>query len=89
VNVLALYSSNVFCNSSEDKTFQNSPDSVDDPSNNLRPLFLSWGIGLMNVLFAFPAYYLIDRKGRRWLLLTALPFVGEEVTLQVRSPLTS
>ncbi|KJX99173.1 MFS sugar transporter like protein [Zymoseptoria brevis] len=76
VNVLALYSSNVFCKSAKDDTSQSSLESENDPSSNLRPLFLSWGIGLMNVLFAFPAYYLIDRKGRRWLLLTALPFMA-------------
>lgn len=74
--MLALYSSNVFCKSAKDDTLQSSLESENDPASNFRPLFLSWGIGLMNVLFAFPAYYLIDRKGRRWLLLTALPFVG-------------
>ncbi|KAF7185031.1 putative polyol transporter 6 [Pseudocercospora fuligena] len=70
VNVLALYSSNLFC------------DSGSERSNNvnagafLTPLFLSWGVGLINFLFAFPAYWLIDRRGRRWLLLIALPFMA-------------
>lgn len=35
----------------------------------LRPLFLSWGIGLANFIFAFPAYWLIDSRGRRWYAL--------------------
>ena len=39
-------------------------------------MFLSWGIGLTNFVFAFPAYYLIDRKGRRWLMLVTLPFLA-------------
>lgn len=39
------------------------------------PLLMSWGLGLTNFLFAFPAYWLIDRRGRRWLLTTTLPFL--------------
>jgi hypothetical protein len=39
-----------------------------DPTNNtshsLNPLWYSWGFGLTNFLFAFPAYPLIDRKGK-------------------------
>lgn len=69
VNVLALYSSNIFCDSGE-----NLNGDLANP-NYLEPLFLSWGIGLTNFLFAFPAYWLIDKRGRRWLLLVALPFV--------------
>ena len=34
------------------------------------------GIGLTNFIFAFPAYYLIDKRGRRWLLLVTLPFLA-------------
>ncbi|CAK3840713.1 Arabinose-proton symporter [Lecanosticta acicola] len=41
----------------------------------LGPLLMSWGIGLTNFLFAFPAYWLIDRKGRRWLLMVTMPFL--------------
>lgn len=40
------------------------------------PLYLTWGIGLLNFLFAFPAYWLIESRGRRWLLLTTLPFLA-------------
>ncbi|KAK4507915.1 hypothetical protein PRZ48_001650 [Zasmidium cellare] len=70
VNVLALYSSNIFCESGEHLN-----GDLADP-NYLEPLFLSWGIGLTNFLFAFPAYWLIDKRGRRWLLLVALPFMA-------------
>lgn len=70
VNVLALYSSNIFC-----EPGQSLKGDLGNP-NYLEPLFLSWGIGLTNFLFAFPAYWLIDKRGRRWLLLVALPFVS-------------
>lgn len=70
VNVLAFYSSTFFCDAG-------SPEgSTADHPTYLKPLFLSWGIGLSNFLFAFPAYYLIDKRGRRWLLLVALPFLA-------------
>ena len=36
-------------------------------------LWLSWGIGLANFLFTFPAYCLIDKHGRRFLLLVTCP----------------
>lgn len=65
VNVLAFYSSTFFCGAGD----------KNDPTH-LKPLFLSWGIGLTNFLFAFPAYYLIDRRGRRWLLLVTLPILA-------------
>ena len=31
---------------------------------------------MANFVFTFPAYWLIDRKGRRWLLLVTLPFMA-------------
>ena len=31
---------------------------------------------MTNFLFAFPAYYLIDRKGRRYLLLATFPLMA-------------
>lgn len=70
INVLAFYSTTFFCSAgtNEDGT-GNTTDETD-----LAPLFLSWGLGLANVVFAIPAYYLIDPKGRRWLLLVTLPF---------------
>ncbi len=36
-------------------------------------LWLSWGIGLANFIFTFPAYYMIDKRGRRFLLLVTYP----------------
>ena len=70
VNVLAFYSSTLFCDASNPPKINKA-----DPSY-LKPLFLSWGIGLSNFVFAFPAYWLIDLRGRRWLLLAALPFMA-------------
>lgn len=39
----------------------------------MRALWLSWGIGLANFLFTFPAYYFIDKRGRRLLLIITYP----------------
>ncbi|WPH00120.1 Hypothetical protein R9X50_00294300 [Acrodontium crateriforme] len=66
VNVLSFFSSTFFCNATS---------GLGNTSNSayVQPLFLSWGIGLANVLFSLPAYYFIDSKGRRWLLLVTLP----------------
>ncbi|KAK3724857.1 hypothetical protein LTR37_000905 [Vermiconidia calcicola] len=75
VNVLAFYSSTFFCDAGRSEPVNSELGDASDPSF-LRPLFLSWGIGLTNFIFAFPAYYLIDKKGRRWLLLVALPFLA-------------
>ena len=47
VNVLAIYSSTFFCDAGSSKNIGN--------PTYLKPLFLSWGIGLTNFLFAFPA----------------------------------
>lgn len=68
INVLIFYSSSIFHNAEG-----NACDT--DPRTLLRPLFMSWGLGLTNFLFAFPAYGLIDRFGRRWLLTTTMPFL--------------
>ena len=38
-----------------------------------KPLWLSWGLGLANFLFTFPAYWGIDKYGRRKLLLMTYP----------------
>lgn len=37
--------------------------------------WLNFGIGALNFVATFPAYFWIDRKGRRWLLLTMAPFM--------------
>ncbi|KAM3414753.1 hypothetical protein BST61_g9906 [Cercospora zeina] len=60
VNLLIFYSSTIFATTSG-ALCSDSPDLV-------RPLLMSWGIGLVNWLFAFPAYWLIDQK--------ALSYVG-------------
>ena len=69
VNVLSFYSSTLFCDASNAASGQESKD-------DLTPLWLSWGIGLANFVFAFPAYRFIDSRGRRWLLLVTLPFLA-------------
>lgn len=37
---------------------------------------MSWGLGLVNFLFTIPAYWLIDSRGRRFLLLATYPFMA-------------
>lgn len=68
VNVLIFYSSSIFA-SAEGVICNPIPAKLQGP------LLMSWGIGLTNFLFAFPAYDLIDRYGRRWLLTTTMPFL--------------
>ena len=61
VNVIAYYSSNVFSQSG---------------FNEIQSLLASWGFGMLNWLFAFPAVYTIDTFGRRNLLLTTFPLMA-------------
>ena len=61
VNVIAYYSSNVFVQSGFD---------------NIQALLASFGFGLINWIFAFPAVYTIDTFGRRGLLLTTFPLMA-------------
>ncbi|KAI0683947.1 hypothetical protein BC835DRAFT_1392462 [Cytidiella melzeri] len=61
VNVIAYYSSNIFSQSG---------------FNNIQALLASFGFGLINWLFAFPAVYTIDTFGRRNLLLTTFPLMS-------------
>lgn len=69
VNVLIFYSSTLYAD-------QTGAICGDATKEDLRgPLLMSWGIGLTNFIFAFPAYWLIDRKGRRWLLMVTMPFL--------------
>ncbi|CAK5263682.1 unnamed protein product [Mycena citricolor] len=58
INIIAFYSSSVF---------------RDAGYNNLSALLASWGFGLINFLFAFPAVWTIDTFGRRNLLLCTFP----------------
>ncbi|KAF2721108.1 hypothetical protein K431DRAFT_76523 [Polychaeton citri CBS 116435] len=78
VNVLAFYSSTFFRDADAIQCPQGQRGQDGHPQSDLYlgPLFLSWGTGLVNFIFAFPAYWLIDKKGRRWLLLVTLPFLA-------------
>lgn len=58
INIIAFYSSTIFANSG---------------FNNFQALWASWGFGLINFLFAWPAIWTIDTFGRRSLLLFTFP----------------
>jgi len=58
INIIAFYSSTIFVNAGYSST---------------SALLASWGFGLVNWLFAFPAVYTIDSFGRRNLLLFTFP----------------
>jgi hypothetical protein len=62
INLLIVYSSSLFC-----RTGSATPQA---------PFWFSWGIGLTNVLFAVPTYFLIDKRGRKWLLMVTIPFLA-------------
>ncbi|GJE88506.1 sugar porter family MFS transporter [Phanerochaete sordida] len=61
VNAIADYSSNVFSESG---------------FTNRQALLASWGFGLTNWLFAFPALLTIETFGRRRLVLTSYPLMA-------------
>lgn len=61
VNVIAYYSSNIFSQAN---------------FTNIQALIASWGFGMINWLFAFPAVWTIDTFGRRNLLLTTFPLMS-------------
>jgi MFS family permease len=58
INIIAFYSSTVFSNAGASVTGS---------------LLASWGFGLINFLFAWPAVWTIDTFGRRTLLLFTFP----------------
>lgn len=58
INIIAFYSSTVF---------------VDAGATPFHALLASWGFGLVNFLFAWPAIWTIDTFGRRSLLLFTFP----------------
>ncbi|WFD25802.1 hypothetical protein MNAN1_000768 [Malassezia nana] len=62
INVIAYYSSSII------KEVGGASD--------LDSLLGSWGFGMLNFLFAIPAWYTIDTFGRRNLLLFTLPFMA-------------
>ncbi|KAH9839427.1 uncharacterized protein C8Q71DRAFT_846982 [Rhodofomes roseus] len=61
VNVIAYYSSSIFSQAS---------------FTDLQALIASWGFGMLNWVFAFPAVWTIDTFGRRNLLLTTFPLMA-------------
>ncbi|KAF8152368.1 sugar transporter [Crassisporium funariophilum] len=58
INIIAFYSSSIFVNAGY---------------SSKQALLASWGFGLVNWLFAFPAVWTIDSFGRRNLLLFTFP----------------
>lgn len=58
INIIAFYSSTIF---------------VQAGATTLAALFASWGFGLVNFVFAWPAVFTIDTYGRRTLLLFTFP----------------
>ena len=58
INVIAYYSSSIFLNAG---------------FSEISALLSSWGFGMINFTFAIPAFFTIDRFGRRNLLLFAFP----------------
>lgn len=61
VNVIAYYSTNIFLNGGYTET---------------SALLASMGTGILNWVFALPAFFTIDTFGRRGLLLTTFPFLA-------------
>lgn len=61
VNVIAYYSSSIF---------------VESNLSEIKAMLASWGFGMINFLFAIPAFYTIDTFGRRNLLLTTFPLMA-------------
>ena len=61
INIIAYYSSVIF---------------LEAGFSEQSALIASLGFGIINFLFALPAVYTIDRKGRRWLLLLCFPLMA-------------
>ncbi|GMG19303.1 unnamed protein product [Ambrosiozyma monospora] len=61
VNVIAYYSSTIFSESG---------------FSDRDSLIASWGFGMLNWVFAYPAFLTIDKYGRRTLLLFAFPMMS-------------
>lgn len=66
INLLIFYSSTVFHEGQESEVHS---------SAARKPLLLSFGLGLVNFLFALPAYGWIEKHGRRWLLVFTIPLL--------------
>lgn len=61
INVIAYYSSTIF---------------LSGGFNEISALCASLGFGLINFFFAFPAFFMIDKYGRRFLLLHTFPWLS-------------
>lgn len=61
INVIAYYSSSIF---------------IESNLSQIKALLASWGFGMINFLFAIPAFYTIDSFGRRNLLLSTFPLMA-------------
>lgn len=61
INVIAYYSSAIF---------------VESGFSEISALCASLGFGLINFFFAIPAFFMIDRFGRRFLLLNTFPWLA-------------
>ena len=61
INVIAYYSSSIF---------------VQSGFSVISSLLASWGFGMINFMFAIPAFFTIDKFGRRFLLLTTFPLMA-------------
>ena len=61
INVIAYYSSSIF---------------IEGGFGIVDALTASWGFGMVNFVFAIPAFYTIDTFGRRNLLLTTFPLMA-------------
>ncbi|KAG5916980.1 hypothetical protein E4U42_007420 [Claviceps africana] len=62
INIIAFYSTTIF-----EQAFKH------DPNKQFKAMIGSFGFGLVNWLFAFPAFFTIDSFGRRSLLLFTFP----------------
>ncbi|KZZ95551.1 General substrate transporter [Moelleriella libera RCEF 2490] len=62
INIIAFYSTTIF-----EQAFKN------DSNKQFKAMIGSFGFGLVNWLFAFPAFFTIDTFGRRSLLLFTFP----------------
>ncbi|KAI9760165.1 MAG: hypothetical protein M1840_002716 [Geoglossum simile] len=72
VNVIAFYSASIFGHSGA----QGHADTDEARTEQVRALWLSWGFDLTTFVFAWFAYWSIDKKGRRSLLLGTIPFLA-------------
>ncbi|KAG6119639.1 hypothetical protein E4U14_005096 [Claviceps sp. LM454 group G7] len=62
INIIAFYSTTIF-----EQAFKQ------DPNKQFKAMIGSFGFGLVNWVFAFPAFFTIDSFGRRSLLLFTFP----------------